>query len=280
MKLLTLMEDTAGEAAVKGEHGLSFYIETEQHRLLMDTGASDLTWENAEKLGVDLESIDTVIISHGHYDHAGGLLGFARKNPDAQIYMQASAGGDYFHRDRYIGIDKEILRLPQLHLLEGDYRIDEELQLFSGILGRRLWPESNLALSEKIDNARVQDQFLHEQCLVVCSGDTKILLSGCAHNGILNILSRFESIYHAYPDVVISGFHMMKKTDYTEAESNNIKETAHELKLLPTHFYTGHCTGQKAFDLMKQILGQQLHQIHAGDVLSQSDKTPTSASGE
>lgn len=267
MKIITLMEDTVGESEVKAEHGLSFYVETKAHRLLMDTGASNLTWENAKNLQVDISKVDTVIISHGHYDHAGGLLGFVEQNPDAEIYMQKSAGGEFFHGDRYIGIDKNIMDLSHLHLLEGDYKIDDELHLFSGITDRKLWPKSNLVLSEKVDNEIVQDRFLHEQCLVINSDGQKVLLSGCAHNGILNILSRFGNIYHTYPDVVISGFHMMKKTDYTEEEIDNIRETASALIKTPTKFYTGHCTGQAAFDLMKDIMGDQLRQIHSGDFI-------------
>lgn len=265
MKIITLMEDTYGRANVEAEHGLSFYIETQEHKLLMDTGASDLTWENARQLGVDLSKVDTVVISHGHYDHAGGLMGFVHQNPTAQIYMQKSAGGDYFHRDRYVGIDKAIMELSQLRLIEGDYQIDDELQLFSGITGRKLWPDGNRRLTEKREGQQVQDQFLHEQCLVISSGTKRILLSGCAHNGILNILSRFEEIYQSYPDVVISGFHMMKKEDYTEEECAQIKETAEELCKLPTRFYTGHCTGERAFAMMKEIMGEQLYLIHAGD---------------
>lgn len=267
MKIITLMEDTMGASKVKAEHGLSFYIETKRHRLLMDTGASPFTWDNAEKLGVDISKVDVVIISHGHYDHTGGLMEFAGGNPMADIYMQKSAGREYFHGDRYIGIDKKIMDLPRLHLLDGDYRIDDELHLFSGITGRILWPQSNLFLSERVGDTLIQDQFLHEQCLVICNGDEKILVSGCAHNGILNILSRFKSIYHCYPGIVISGFHMMKKTGYTEVETDNIKNTAYELGKLPIEYYTGHCTGQAAFDIMKSIMGEKLHQIHSGDII-------------
>lgn len=266
MRIITLMEDTIGQKGIPAEHGLSLYIETSQHKLLMDTGASDLTWENAKMLGIDISKIDTVIISHGHYDHAGGLLGLAH-NTNVRIYMQRSACKDYYHGDRYIGIDKRIIDLPNLHLIDDadEYRIDGELSLFSGITGRRLWPKSNHELSEKINGTFRQDSFAHEQCLVINDNGRQILISGCAHNGILNILDRYQSIYNTCPDVVISGFHMMKKSAYTEDEINNIKETAYELKKLPTEFYTGHCTGQTAFDIMKNIMNDQLHFIHCGD---------------
>lgn len=267
MKIVTLMENTKGSEDVAFEHGLSFYVETKKHRLLMDTGASDLTWENAKKLGIDLTQIDTVILSHGHYDHCGGLMGFASQNEKADIYIRNTAFLPFYHDERYIGIDPKIAQLKNVRMLAGNERIDEELSLFTQITGRRLWPNGNLLLSQKVDGKLVQDSFDHEQCLVVREGEKTVLISGCAHNGILNILDQFFAFYLCIPDVVISGFHMMKKTDYTKEEIENIQETARELKQLPSIFYTGHCTGQPAFDLMKEIMGDQLLQIHSGDMI-------------
>ena len=65
MKIITLMEDTVGKEGALAEHGLCLYIETKHHKLLVDTGQSELTWENAKRLGVDLSKIDTIVISHG-----------------------------------------------------------------------------------------------------------------------------------------------------------------------------------------------------------------------
>lgn len=265
MKIITLMEDTVGKEGTLAEHGLSLYIETKYHKLLVDTGQSELTWENAKRLGVDLSKVDTIVISHGHYDHTGGLISYAKSFGNADIYMQKKGAGYYYHGDRYIGIDRQILNLPKLHLIEGDYAIDDELELFSDITGRKYWPKSNLELSEKIESRALQDHFQHEQCLVIKNGNEKILVSGCAHNGILNILERFETIYHAQPDRVISGFQMMKKTGYTEEEKEIIRNTAKQLQTYPTVFYTGHCTGREAFKMMKEVMGDQLFGIHSGD---------------
>lgn len=265
MKIVILMENTKGEHDVNAEHGLSLYIETEHHKILADTGASDRTWENAEILGVDLADVDTVFISHGHYDHTGGLLTFAQGHPKARIYMQKTAAGAYYHGERYIGMNRKILELPGLQLLEGNLKIDREVEIFSGISGRKYWPKSNAALSELCDGKQIQDSFRHEQCLVIREGDETVLVSGCAHNGILNILERFEQLYHTCPDKVISGFHMAKKSPYTEEEIQTIQDTAKRLRCYPTHFYTGHCTGQEAFVWMKEIMGEQLTAIHSGD---------------
>lgn len=263
MYIAILMEDTCGSPQCEYEHGLSLYIETEHHRILMDTGASDKTWGNAQKLGVDLSMVDTVVLSHGHYDHSGGMMAFRKINGNAVIYMQETALLDYYHGERYIGVDKEIGKLPGVQMISGDRKIDGEISLFTGIQGRRFWPQSNLGLSMRVGGVDKQDEFAHEQCLVI-HGNKKLLISGCAHNGILNILDRYREIYGGSPDIVISGFHMMKKGGYTDEEKETIRQTAMELKKKDTVFYTGHCTGQNAIGLMKPIMQDKLIQIHCG----------------
>lgn len=261
------MENTSTELC-QGEHGLSFYIETQKYKILLDCGTTDLFIKNAKILGIDLTQVDMAILSHGHYDHGGGLLSFARINPKANIYVRDNAGGEYYHvsseKERYIGIDKDIMNLPQLNAVSGNMEIDEELYLFTNINGNRYPSWSNGELKEKQGDAYVQDDFSHEQCLVIRQGKQKILLSGCAHSGILSILDRYYEIFHAYPDVVISGFHMMKKTDYTPEEIAYIRMTAQELLKTGAVFYSGHCTGRRAFGMMKEIMGEHLHKLYSG----------------
>lgn len=271
MKIVNLIENTPGYPGCKYEHGLSFYIETESHKILMDAGTSDAFIENADKLGIDLQQVDTVVISHGHYDHTGGLLAFTKINKFARIYIQKTAGEDYYHVDdkeeRYIGIDKRILELPQLVMVDGNLVIDKELSIFSYITGRKNWPSGNYSLKLKTAEGYVQDEFSHEQCLVISEGENRVLLSGCAHNGIINILERYHSLYEDVPAVVISGFHMMKASEYTQEEIEVIKDTAELLKTRDTIFYSGHCTGIPAFDIMKEIMGDKLIAIHSGNTL-------------
>ncbi len=140
MRIINLIENTEGSSGCTAAHGLSFYVETEKHKLLVDLGPSEETIHNAEKLGVDLSAVDTVVLSHGHYDHSGGIIPFTKINPTAVIYMQSGADRDYYADDgegaqngryRYIGIDKEIAALDQVRVVEGDLKIDEELELFT-----------------------------------------------------------------------------------------------------------------------------------------------------
>ena len=268
MKLVTLVENTAGTRGCIAEHGLSVYIETEKHTLLMDTGQTDAILKNASVLGLDLSAVDTVILSHGHYDHAGGILPFCQINDRAVIYMQRLATEPHYNGTRYIGIDPAIPHLPVVRLLDGDCRLDDELFLFSGITGRRCFPEGNRVLRCIKDGVPVQDLFLHEQCLVITQNGKRYLLSGCAHNGILNILDRFRGLFGTDPDVVISGFHMMKRDgSHTQAEISVILETAKALSETNAVFFSGHCTGTPAFELMKTILGDRLIALHSGTVI-------------
>ncbi len=269
MRIVTLIENTPGAPGCAHEHGLSLYIETGHHTLLLDTGATGAFADNAAALGLDLSRVDTVVLSHGHYDHAGGLLRLAELAPGAAVYMQRGAGRDFYHGDRYIGIDKAILGLPRLHLLDGDCRLDDELFLFAGITGRRFWPRSNLELRvAEPDGHLVQDDFSHEQCLVLSQNGQHILLSGCAHSGILNILDRYRELFGDDPDVVISGFHMKKADPYTDAEWQTIEETGRALQgYRHTRFFTGHCTGRPAQERLQEILGDRLRPLHSGEAL-------------
>lgn len=281
MRIISLTENTEGSAGCRAEHGLCFYIETDRHKVLMDTGQSDLFLCNAEKLRIDLTKVDTVVLSHGHYDHGGGLLPFAKINPNARIYVRKEAFGAFYSRGsgeeiRYIGLDPEVRSLSGLVILgeaedgpgeeEDIYRIDEELSIFSGIGNGRPVPSANDRLLAETEEGMVRDDFSHEQCLVVTEGTKSILLSGCAHHGILNVLDRFRDLYHKDPDAVFSGFHMFKRDGlYTGDDLCMIVDTALELRKTKTCFYTGHCTGTEPFEAMKKIMGNQLSYVHCGD---------------
>ena len=293
MRIINLVENTEGASGCGVEHGLCFYIETEKHKLLMDTGQTGLLLENAEKLGIDLTKVDTVVLSHGHYDHGGGILPFAKINPTAKIYVPEKAFGEYYSMNKdgephYIGLAKEIQELPQVvkvsakasleakpeakpeaseeaKAADGIYRIDDELALFSGIGSEHVIPSTNQRLKKKTEDGFVQDDFAHEQCLVISEGVKKVLLSGCAHHGILNIMDRYCELFGEEPDFVISGFHMMKKHNYSDEDINMIIDTALALRQYKTVFYTGHCTGVEPYNAMKKLMGNQLHYVHSGD---------------
>lgn len=271
MKITVLMEDSEVKNGLQFEHGFSVYVETGHTKILVDAGASDKTWENAGKLGIDLKSVERLFLSHGHYDHSGGILGFARRNPGIPIYMNPKAKLDYYNlRDgieKYIGIDRTICESCNVNYITGTEGIDTEISVFGDAVGRRKWPQSNRILKKKENGTFLQDSFDHEQYVVVKENGKRVLISGCAHNGILNILDRFREIYGCDPDVVISGFHMMKRGAYEPEEAALIEDIAEELAETKIQFYTGHCTGNPAYDMMKPIMGGQIVYVHVGQTL-------------
>ena len=288
MKITCLMENTIGNVNCQSEHGLSLLVETKDRTILVDTGAGGLFIENANKLDVNLRKVETVFLSHGHYDHGGGILEFCKVNPTAKIVMQKSALGDYWHKsehvEKYIGLNPAIKELDNLILAERDFeyckdglkynfRPENQEGMYVFTLNKRskkelkCWPEGNLVLKEKVGTEYVQDCFNHEQYIVVKEDGKSVLISGCAHNGLLNILEEYQRKFGCNPDMSISGFHMRKKEGYSKTDFEVIKETAKSLKETGILCYTGHCTGEEPYQIMKGIMGEQLQYVRCGDVI-------------
>ena len=264
MIIKTVIEDDIAGEGLTAEHGLCIYVETANHKLFVDSGQSEKTWENARKMGIDIENADTLILSHGHYDHSGGIKTFMRQNSKALIYISENAAGEFYSKKsdgmRYIGIDRDILKSERIHLVKGDVSLDSELDIFRSVLGREFWPAGNSLLFEKSEDEYIPDTFEHEQYLVIKEGEKHVLISGCAHRGILNILERFKELYNCDPTMVISGFHTILK-QYDEASIECFKQLAAKLNEKDTLFYTGHCTDKIPFSVMQEVMGEKLRHL-------------------
>ena len=247
----------------------------EENIILADTGSSALFLENADVLGIDLSKVEAVFLSHGHYDHGGGILSFSKRNSTADIIMQKKAFDNFWHigkdGERYIGLDEKINILNTLRKVEGSFKYNEKIEVFiCDILDKSkllFWPKGNLVLKEKVKEDFIQDDFLHEQYLVLKEKEKVVLISGCAHNGILNILQVFRQKYQRDPDVIISGFHMKNKNGYSQEELILIENTAKQLEKTGIMCYTGHCTGEYPYKIMKEIMGEKLQYLHCGDCI-------------
>ena len=192
--------------------------------------------------------------------------------------MQESAEGEYYsHHDsdqepKYIGLAPEVKDLPQIVRIHDNMTIDEELSVFTCVSDERPIPAANRALKEKQGDCFVPDKFRHEQYLVIQEGNRQVLFSGCCHHGIRNVLAAYRKLYGRDPDDVISGFHLLQRNGYSDEDVEEIVDTAHALKEYKTVFYTGHCTGEKPYEIMKGIMGDQLHYMHCGDEIEISGK--------
>lgn len=256
MKILSLVENTSARADVGAEHGLSLYIEANGYRMLFDMGQSDLFARNARMLGVDLSRVDLAILSHGHYDHGGGLSHFLTLNQNAPVYVHQKAFGGYYHgNERYIGIDPALRKSPRLRLGEGERVIGHGLTLFDCNELPRPGSLGSFGLCECVGGEYIPDRFLHEQYLLIEEEGKRVLISGCSHKGIADIVSWFE------PDVLVGGFHLSKLENEPVLEG-----IAKQLNRHPTRYVTCHCTGALQFEFLKAHM-KTLSYLSAGACL-------------
>ena len=257
MKLVVLLENTACSPQLHTEHGLSLYLEACGHKILFDAGQSEAFASNAAALGVDLAAVDFSILSHGHYDHGDGMPCFLQKNDHAPVYLQHSACGEYYNgKGRYIGLCPALVQSDRL-VFAGDVTpLAPGLTLFTCNKQTPIVPLNPYGLTRRQGDVLVPDDFVHEQYLLIEEAGKRILISGCAHKGVLNLVHWFR------PDVLVGGFHFK-----TETNTAFLQHAAHTLLQYPARYYTGHCTGEQQYAVMKQIMGEALQPICTGSIL-------------
>ena len=262
MKVTVLMENTAVNSQFYAEHGLSLYLETEGHRILFDMGQTEAFADNAEKLGVDLQKVDFAVLSHGHYDHGGGLKRFLEINHTAPVYLSRFAFEPHFSgREKNIGLDPAQQENERLHEIGDTYTLAEGIKLYSCNGFARPFETNSYGLYTMRDGKLIEEDFRHEQYMVLHEEGRRIVISGCSHKGILNIIEWLR------PDVLIGGFHF-KKLDPARAGRQVLEDAARRLKEYSTTFYTGHCTGTEQLSFLKKRMGEQLHGFSAGQVFT------------
>lgn len=268
VKIVVLLENTTESSNLKCKHGLSLYAETEKHKILFDMGPDALFLKNAEVLGVNIADIDIAVISHGHVDHCGGLKYFLEKNLKAKIYIRPQALEAHYVKvlgiPFYAGIDRALLSADRFVFADDIHVIDDEITLFSNVAGQFPLPKSDGNLFVKRNGRMIPDDFCHEQNLIITSGDKKILVCGCAHAGIVNIIERAKTITGDNPTAVIGGFHLYEPTKKRYERDEYIDSVAAALAEIKSSYYTCHCTGEKAYEKMKARLGAHLTYLHTG----------------
>ncbi len=272
MIIKMLVENTSNSEKFSCEHGVSLYIETSKHKILFDTGASGIFAENAEKMNVDLAQVDIAFISHGHYDHGGGLPTFLKLNSKANIYLTEKALNNYATKKPegnmvYIGIPKELEVNERFKLVGERLIIDDELQLISNVKGSCLTPSGNDSLYMEKEGTMVEDDFSHEQSLIIEEQGVTLLVAGCAHKGIVNIMEHIKSLGIKKPDYVIGGFHLYNRTKNENEDSKIVKRIGLYLKDSGPKYYTCHCTGIESYKTLKKIMGEKVEYLATGSEL-------------
>lgn len=257
MKVTVLIENTALREDLTAEHGLSLLIETGSHTILFDAGQTGAFADNAQKLGIDLSKVDFCILSHGHYDHGGGLKRFLEVNDHAPVYLSRYSFGEYFSSGKYIGLDPALEGNPRLIPVADVLEIAEGLTLCSCNDLLRPFSFGVFGQSVRKNGVHADDPYLHEQYLLMEETGQKYCFSGCSHKGVLNILHWFR------PDVFFGGFHFIRM----DSQGRELGDALHQLAAFPTRYFTGHCTGSEQYAVLKEALAGRLHYLHTGTVV-------------
>lgn len=265
MKTIILVDNIASEQ-LEQEWGLSIFIEYEGKNILLDAGSSKLYLDNAKKLNIDIRKVDYGVLSHAHYDHANGMEDFFNENQEAKFYLRSGSGENCYLNSgtlsNYIGIRKGTLETykDRIVFVDGDYEL---------IPGVYLIPHKtpNLAMVGKKNNMYIEkdgkwypDDFSHEQSIVFDTVKGLVILNSCSHAGADVIIREVASTFHdKHIYAMIGGFHLFDAShEEVKAFADRVKNTGIE------KVYTGHCTGEKSYQILKEQLGEKLEQFKVG----------------
>jgi 7,8-dihydropterin-6-yl-methyl-4-(beta-D-ribofuranosyl)aminobenzene 5'-phosphate synthase len=251
MKITVLSDNTVAGRNTRGEHGLAFWIDTGVNSLLFDTGQGLVLADNAQALQIGLDAVDTIVLSHGHYDHTGGLASILREtagrvivqaHPSALLpkYQQGPEGV------RDIGIPNECraaLQSEQCQFISS--RCSQEVAPGVHTTGEipRRHPQERIAEFFCCDpEGRVPDPLLDDQALFMETAQGTVVILGCAHSGLINTLDCIQDLSKGKPlRVVIGGMHLRS------ANEERIQWTIRELRRFNLNVLAPmHCTGPKA----------------------------------
>lgn len=260
LRITTLSENTAGMPGVIAEWGLSVLVDTGKTKVLFDTGASSSVPHNVRPLGVELSQIDKIALSHGHYDHTGGLMGVLRQagkpmeiiaHPDVFANKYAKAG-DF---ERYIGIPFKREELESIGasftLSEGPVWLSDDIVTTGEVPMVTGYEEIEPMMQVKEGNDFIPDAFRDDQALVVKTELGLVVVLGCAHRGAINTIIRAREVTGVERvHTVIGGTHLVR------ASEERITLTAAALQEMGVQRVgVSHCTGLNSSVLLAQQLG-------------------------
>ena len=261
---VTLVVDNLASEGLRSEHGLSFLIETDGGSALFDTGQSDAWLDNLTALGHDPKEIKAVAISHGHYDHTGGLARVTAEAPDAKLFAHPACFIPKYARSnegmRCIGMSAEAMSKREAFTLNTSLAEMLPGVLLSGEIPLRFGPEAIdarfLAGSDRLQ----QDTFEDEQCVILRGDDSTAVLVGCAHKGVENnLLAARDVAGVGRIDLLVGGFHL------GDASDDRLRALSDFLAKQDVPWVACcHCTGVGAYEYLRSELGDKIALAQAG----------------
>ena len=277
MKITVLAENSVcktNSQNLEAENGLSLYIEFDERKILFDTGQSDVFINNARAMGIDISQVDYLVISHGHFDHGGGLKHFQKINKKAKVFLHVNAAKKYYTRilgfiPYYVGLDqKSLARNNRIYLIDQDTQIEEKIILLEGFTEVFPQPESNKALFEKTENRFITDKFNHEIAMLLIENNEIVLFSGCSHSGIINIIDEVNLFSkNMRIKATFGGLHIHNPISKKNECPEYITDLTIAMGETESVFYTGHCTGESNIILIKGWMGKMIQNLNTGDII-------------
>ena len=270
LRVTTVVENSVFMRGLLGQHGLSFLIEADGRRILFDTGQGKVILENARQLDLRLDTVETVVLSHGHYDHTGGLADVLHAGGGRRFLLHPAALEPKYVRRQNpphpeIGIPES-----SRQALESNQQAivwtQTPTEVLPGLLRHRRDPQNPrawktwAARSTSTSRARILDPLLDDQALFADCAAGLVVIFGCAHSGVINTLEYVAQLTgRSRIHAVLGGMHLL------QASSERIEATADALerhgveRIMPCH-----CTGSQAMSLFRARFGDRFRECPTG----------------
>ena len=273
LKIITLVENTTNTRGLVAEHGLSFWIEFGKKRILFDTGQGNTIRHNSEKLGIRIEDADAVVLSHGHYDHTGGLCQLLKPTGKLKLFAHPAAFGNKYskHQDGSVhdaGIQSACKNVNETET-EAKLNLNEvPIEIFAGfnltgVIPRLTEYEETGGMFFTDEKCNSIDPLIDDQAAFIETSQGIVVILGCAHSGVINTLNYVRRLTNNRPiHSVIGGMHLVS------AGNVRIGKTIWELKKLGLKYLMpAHCTGFPAMACMWQELPGICRPCSAGTIV-------------
>jgi 7,8-dihydropterin-6-yl-methyl-4-(beta-D-ribofuranosyl)aminobenzene 5'-phosphate synthase len=271
IRITVLVENSVHRQGLVAEHGLSFHVQSREHSLLFDTGQTDLAVINSETLRLPLDRVEAIVLSHGHYDHTGGVPAMLEVVPEARIYLHPAAFEKKFSqnangRSREIGMSDCVVQAIR-HRTGGFIETTVRTEIMEGVFATGKIPRSNVFEDTGgtffLDAAGTRpDPLVDDQALVINLGRSVVLLLGCAHSGVVNTLDHVRHLTGGKPvRAVIGGLHL------GSASEARIQQTIAHLREAQLEILApAHCTGWPATAKLWQAFPEIIRSASVGTV--------------